>query len=140
MVCLKSQIKSSIHELQKGVPMQARLFVSQGGIIFWQVYGYKLQSLNRCIFPPRGRLEFTPAAPDLAVKLSHLGGSNYSVMLMHNSVQFNYLHQCMSNVIRVAATGGCLEHLLGPGRLMACRCTSGAEATSSGVSLVGTVD
>ena len=96
--------------------MQAGLLISLGGIIFWQVYGYNLQSLNRCIFPPWGRLEFTPAAPDLAVKLSHWGGSNYSVMLMHNSVQSNYLHQCTSNVIRVAATGKCLGLLLGLGR------------------------
>ena len=120
--------------------MHSRLYLSLGGINFLANVWIQSQSLNRCIFPPRGRLEFTPAAPDLAVKLSHLGGSNYSVMLMHNSVQSNYLHQCMSNVIRVAATGECLEHLLGPGRHMACRCTSGAEATSSGMSLVGTVN
>ena len=119
--------------------MQARLFKSLGGIIFWQVYGYNAV-IELVHFPSWGKLEFSPAAPDLTVKLSHWGGSNYSVMLMHNSVQYNYLHQCMSNVIRVAATGECLEHLLGPGRLKACRCTSGAEATSSGVSLVGTVN
>ena len=119
--------------------MQARLFISLGGIIFWQVYGYNAV-IELVHFPSWGKLEFSPAAPDLAVKLSHWGGSNYSVMLMHNSVQSNYLHQCMSNVIRVAATGECLEHLLGLGRHKACRCTSGAEATISGVSLVGTVD
>ena len=57
--------------------------------IFWQVYGYNAV-IELVHFPPWGKLEFSPAAPDLAVKLSHWGGSNESVMLMHNSVQSYY--------------------------------------------------
>ena len=43
--------------------------------IFWQVYGYN-SVIEQVHFPPWGKLEFSPAAPDLAVKLSHWGGSN----------------------------------------------------------------
>merc|ERR1712050_126129 len=39
---------------------------------FWQLY---VKSLNRCIFH-MGEVEFSPAAPLLAVKLSHWDGSN----------------------------------------------------------------
>ena len=68
-------------------------------LIFWQVYGYN-SVIEQVHFSLRGcMLEFSPAAPDLPVKLSHWGGSNYSAMLMHNSVQSNYLYQCMSNVM-----------------------------------------
>ena len=74
-MCLKSQIKSSIHELQKGVPLQARLFLHPWEESFSGKCMDKMQSLNRCIFP-MGEVEFSPAAPDLAVKLSHWGGSN----------------------------------------------------------------
>ena len=59
--------------------MQARLFISLGGIIFWQVYGYNAV-IELVHFPPWGKLEFSPAAPDLAVKLSQLGGSNQTIM------------------------------------------------------------
>ena len=43
--------------------------------IFWQVYGYNAV-IELVHFPSWGKLEFSPAAPDLAVKLSHWGGSN----------------------------------------------------------------
>ena len=49
---------------------------------------------------PMGEVEFSPAAPDLAVKLSHWGGSNQITMhTLFNLLSLNYV-----KVNRVVAT------------------------------------